>query len=204
MRTVIQISDLHFGTILEPTIEPLVRHISALAPDLVITSGDLTQRARRDQFTDAKNFLARLPEPQMVIPGNHDVPAYNLWRRLMEPLDRYKKMITPDLCPTFFDDEIAVVALNSARALVIKGGSLSEKQVNWAVEQFEKRSSSDQVRIVVAHHPFDIPPRLQGVDIIGGAEYAIHRFAQCGVDLFLGGHLHLVYVSSTARYKVPG
>jgi 3',5'-cyclic AMP phosphodiesterase CpdA len=203
MRTLVQISDLHFGTILEPTIEPLVRLINELRPDLVIDSGDLTQRARRVQFSAAVALHARLPQPLICLPGNHDVPAYNLWRRFAEPLDRYKKMVTRNLCPTYIDDQVAVIALNTARAFVIKGGRLNREQVEWAAEQFE-RLAGNQVRIIVTHHPFDIPTRLQGVDIVGRAQMAMERFAQCKVDLFLGGHLHLVHVGSTARYKIPG
>ncbi|MEO8198905.1 MAG: metallophosphoesterase [Gemmatimonadota bacterium] len=203
MRTIVQISDLHFGTILEPTIEPLVETIRRIQPDLVVTSGDLTQRARRVQYADARAFLDRLPDPQLVIPGNHDVPAYNLYRRFAQPLERYKKFITHNLDPAFIDDEIAVLTMNTARAMVIKGGRVSHKQVEDVVAAFH-RLDQGQARIVVTHHPFDLPPGLTGVDIVARADMAMPRFAQAGVEMFLAGHLHLVYFGSTSRYNIPG
>ncbi len=203
MRTIVQISDLHFGTILEPTIEPLHEMILALGPDLVVTSGDLTQRARRVQYADAKSFLDRLPQPQLVIPGNHDVPAYNLYRRLLQPLERYKRFITRDLDPMFIDDEIAVLAINTARAMVIKGGRINREQADSVVAAI-RRLDKGQAKIIVTHHPFDLPPGLTGVDIVGRADMAMKCFAEVGVDLLIAGHLHLVYFGSTARYGISG
>lgn len=203
MRTIVQISDLHFGTILEPTIEPLLATVAGLQPDLVVTSGDLTQRARRVQYAEAKSFLDRLPQPQLVIPGNHDVPAYNLYRRLAQPLDRYKRFITRDLAPFYIDEEIAVLTINTARAMVIKGGRVSHEQVDGVMEQL-RRLDKGQARIIVTHHPFDLPQGLSGVAIVARAAMAMEQFAKVGVDMFLAGHLHLVFFGSTARYGIPG
>ena len=191
MRTIVQISDLHFGTILEPTLNPLVAYLHELAPDLTIISGDLTQRATREQFVQAKAFLARLPVPQIVIPGNHDVPLYNVFRRFLSPLDLYDEIISTNHNPVFMDDEIAIVALNSARSFTFKGGDLSNDQLKHAVDAFS-HARNHQLRIVVTHHPFDIPVGLSGVSIVGNAKHAVEVFAECNVDLMLTGHLHLV------------
>ena len=83
MRTIVQLSDLHFGRLLPETVEPCLEAVRTLEPNLVVISGDLTQRARKWQYAQAKSFLAALPRPQLILPGNHDVPAYNLYRRLM-------------------------------------------------------------------------------------------------------------------------
>lgn len=202
MRTIVQVSDLHFGAILDATLDPLVDHLQRLAPDLTIISGDLTQRATREQFTQAKAYLARLPLPQLVIPGNHDVPLYNVFRRFVTPLDYYDELISTDHDPTFIDDEIAVVAINSARSLTFKGGDISEEQLQKSLSALT-RATNHQVRIVVTHHPFDIPAGLSGVAIVGNARKAIEAFAERNVDLFLTGHLHLVHRASGAVF-VPG
>lgn len=191
MRTVIQISDLHFGAILEPTLEPLVRYLHELRPDLTIVSGDLTQRAHTSQFAEAKAYLGRLPVPQLVIPGNHDVPLYNIFRRFAVPFARYDRYISPEHNPQFIDDEIAVVTVNSARSFTFKGGKLTGEAVQNAAQHFN--GLRGQVRVVATHHPFDIPVGLSGVTIVKGAANAVRVFAGCEVDLFLTGHLHLVH-----------
>jgi 3',5'-cyclic AMP phosphodiesterase CpdA len=202
MRTIVQLSDLHFGTILEPTIEPVISTVKELRPDLVVISGDLTQRAREHQFEEARAFLLRLPTPQLVLPGNHDVPAYNLLRRFADPLGRYRRIITEDLAPSFIDDEIAVLGVNTARSMVIKGGRISRQQIE-SLEAALSGLGKNQAKIVVGHHPFDMPQHLSGVAIVMNAQHAMKAFARHQVDLFLGGHLHLVYIGSTIRYQVP-
>jgi 3',5'-cyclic AMP phosphodiesterase CpdA len=201
VRTIIHLSDLHFGTILEPTPRHILDIVGTIKPDLVVVSGDLTQRARKIQYAEARAFLDSLPAPRLVLPGNHDVPAY-LFRRLLQPLDRYKRMIDRDLCPRYVDDEIAVLGINTARSLVIKGGAIDDEQLRWMEEQV--RTLGDQLRIVVVHHPLDLPPHLSGVDLVDNAAKAMETFARCEIQLFLAGHLHLVYFGSTARYGIPG
>lgn len=203
MRTIVHLSDLHFGRLLPETVEPCLAIVRELRPDLVVVSGDLTQRARKRQYAQAKAFLAALPRPQLVLPGNHDVPAYNLYRRLLQPLDRYKRIITRDLSPRYIDDEIAVFGVNSARSLVIKGGRINQEQLEWVEAQVQTLAES-QVRIVVTHHPLDLPEGLSGVRLVGNADAAMHTFARCRIDLFLAGHLHLTYFGDTARYGIPG
>jgi 3',5'-cyclic AMP phosphodiesterase CpdA len=202
MRTIVHLSDLHFGRLLLETVEPCLAAVTAIRPDLVVISGDLTQRARKWQYAQAKAFLAALPRPQLVLPGNHDVPAYNLYRRMLQPLDRYKRIITRDLAPRFIDDEIAVFGINTARSLVIKGGRINQEQLEWIEAQVQTLADS-QVRIVVTHHPLDMPEHLEGVRLVAGADRAMQTFARCKIDAFLAGHLHLTYFGNTARYGIP-
>lgn len=202
MRTIVHLSDLHFGSVLTPTLEPLLASVHALAPDLVIVSGDLTQRAREQQFRDVQAYLARMPRPLLVVPGNHDIPLYDVVRRFVSPLGRYTRLVTGDLSPSFVDDEIAVVGINSARSLTFKGGTLSHAQVARAAELFEALPPHP-VRVVVTHHPLDIPAGLTGVSVVRGAARALRRFAVCGVELLLTGHLHLVH-RAPASVLVPG
>jgi 3',5'-cyclic AMP phosphodiesterase CpdA len=202
MRTIVQLSDLHFGATLFTTVEPLLDIVGEVTPDLVIISGDLTQRARVAQFRDARAFLDRLPHPQLVIPGNHDVPLYDFVRRFVAPLDRYKQFITDDLAPSFIDDEIAVVGINSARSFVFKGGEIDAAQLDRAEAQFSK-ATRGQFRIVTVHHPFHIPSHIHNIQPVVGAQAAMERFAKLNVGLILAGHMHMIHESSASSY-VPG
>src|SRR5712691_6231696 len=129
MRTLVHLSDLHFGRVDEQLISPLISAVTEINPDLVAVSGDLTQRARSQQFLEARAFLGALPQPQIVVPGNHDVPLHNVFTRFLRPLDKYKRFITDDLQPVYADEEIVVVGVNTARSLTIKGGRINEEQV---------------------------------------------------------------------------
>src|SRR5215216_1335726 len=120
MRTLVHLSDLHFNRINGSVIAPLIERVRGIKPDLVAVSGDLTQRARSAQFKEARRFLDALPRPQIVVPGNHDVPMYNLFARFFKPLTKYQRYITNDLEPFYFDGEIAVLGINTARSLTIK------------------------------------------------------------------------------------
>src|SRR5258706_14178026 len=115
MPTVVHLSDLHFGRVDARLVAPLVRSIQAIAPDLIAVSGDLTQRARRSQFVQARAFLQQLPFPRIVVPGNHDVPLYNVAARFLSPLRGYRHYIERALEPVFMDEEIGVGGLINAR-----------------------------------------------------------------------------------------
>ena len=205
MRTLVHLSDIHFGRVDARCVPPLVRTIQSLAPDLVALSGDLTQRARTSQFVQARGFLQQLPFPQVVVPGNHDVPLFNLAARFLSPFDGYRRYITDDLEPVFQDGEVIVVGLNSARSLPFHGGGrLSEAQVTRAAARLAA-APPDAVRIVVTHHPFDVPHGHGDRDLIGQSAMAMSQLAAVGADLFLAGHLHVSHVGRTAeRYQIAG
>ena len=136
MRTIVHLSDLHFGRLDERIIGPLVERITSFQPSLIAVSGDLTQRARRRQFQQASAFLERLPFAKLVVPGNHDVPLFNVAARLVDPFGGYRRWISTDLEPAYIDGEVAVIGLNSARALITGGrGRLNLRQVEAAVER---------------------------------------------------------------------
>ena len=202
MRKLVHLSDIHFGRVDAEIIEPLIKLIADLKPDVVAVSGDLTQRARSEQFKEARAFLDRLPEPQIVVPGNHDVPLYNIFARFITPLDKYQKFITEDLSPFYADEEVAVLGVNTARSLTIKGGRVNEEQV---AEMREKLCpfGANVVKIVVTHHPFDLPEGFDDSDLVGRAQMAMETLADCGADVFLSGHLHVSHTGHTAkRYKI--
>jgi 3',5'-cyclic AMP phosphodiesterase CpdA len=204
MRTVVHVSDLHFGRVDPALLAPLRNAIAEARPDVVVVSGDLTQRARRAQFRAARDFLATLPMPQVVVPGNHDIPLYDVARRFLAPLARFRRYITDDPMPGFFDRELAVVGVNTARSLTFKGGRINIDQVRAVAERFEGLPEH-VTRIVVTHHPFDVPAGGDPDDVLGRAPMAMAEFARAEVDVFLSGHLHRSNIDTTAqRYRING
>ena len=203
MRTLIHLSDLHFGRIDPAILAPLVQFVREMKPDLVAVSGDLTQRARTAEYLAAREFLASIPFPQIVVPGNHDVPLHNLVSRFTRSLDRYQRYITPDLQPVFVDAEIAVIGVNTARALTWKDGRINWRQLAQLRETFQT-VPADRTKIVVTHHPFDLPAGAFG-KVVGRSRLAMKTLAECRVDLLLAGHFHIADTGQTAkRYKMPG
>jgi 3',5'-cyclic AMP phosphodiesterase CpdA len=205
VKTVAHLSDLHFGRLDEAVLDPLRLALERLHPDLVVISGDLTQRARKGQFRDAKEYLDSLPMPQIVVPGNHDVPLYNVVKRFLAPLKNYREIISDDLQPDYIDDEIAVVGVNTARSFVFKGGRINDEQVE-AVKAKLCGLPDGITKILVTHHPFDVPKDSgEGDQIVGRARMALEKLAGCGADLLLSGHLHDAHVGHTAeRYPIAG
>ena len=189
MRTVVHLSDLHFGRTDDTLLDPLVSAIRALAPDVIAVSGDLTQRARSAQFQAARAFLDLLPPPKIIVPGNHDVPLYNVFRRFFRPLERYRRYITDDLQPYYADEEIAVLGINTARSLTFKGGRINPDQIA-AAQQRLCSLSPEIVKIIVTHHPFDLPAGYPSSERVGRAKLAMDMLFSCKCDLLLAGHLH--------------
>jgi 3',5'-cyclic AMP phosphodiesterase CpdA len=204
MRSIVHLSDIHFGRVDPLVISPLIETIAKINPDLVAVSGDLTQRARSHQFKEARAFLDDLPKPQIVVPGNHDVPMHNVFARFVQPLRKYRRHITSDLRPFYHDEEIAVLGVNTARSLTIKGGRINEEQVAWMRERL-CASEPNTVKVVVSHHPFDLPEGHDERNLVGRARMAMEHLASCGADVFLAGHLHISHTTHSAtRYKIKG
>jgi 3',5'-cyclic AMP phosphodiesterase CpdA len=204
MRILVHLSDLHFGTVDETVVEPLIATIAELKPDVVVVSGDLTQRARSREFQAARAFLDRLPRPQIIVPGNHDVPLHNAYARFFQALDKYRRYITDDLTPFFSDEEVAILGINTARSLTIKYGRINEEQISSIRERL--CPFSDEVtKIIVTHHPFDLPEGHDEDELVGRANLAMEAIAKCGADVLLAGHLHVSHTGeSSARYKIAG
>jgi 3',5'-cyclic AMP phosphodiesterase CpdA len=203
MRTVVHISDLHFGRIDPPILTPLVTFVNALKPSLVAISGDFTQRARTVEYVEARHFLESMPFPQVSVPGNHDVPLRNLFLRFVRSLDSYRRHISDDLQPFYADEEIAVAGVNTARALTWKDGRINRRQLQQLRADFASVATGC-TRIVVTHHPFGLPAGAHG-RVVGRSRLAIKTLAECRVDLLLAGHFHIADTGYTAkRYNIPG
>lgn len=202
MRSIAHISDLHFGAADDLVAERLVESIDETRPDLVVVSGDLTQRARRSQFLAARAFLDRLNSPKLIVPGNHDVPLYNVIGRFANPLEDFQRYISSDLEPFFADGELAISGVNTARSLTIKGGRINGSQV----EKIRSRmlaAEENVLKVVVTHHPFDVAEGEDENAIVGRAQRAMTAIASCGADVFLSGHMHVSHVGhSNRRYEL--
>jgi 3',5'-cyclic AMP phosphodiesterase CpdA len=203
MRTLVHLSDLHFGRIDPPILAPLTSFIRDVEPDLVAISGDFTQRARTVEYVAAREFLDSIPFPQIVVPGNHDVPLRNVFLRFWRSLDSYRRYISDDLQPFFADSEIAVTGVNTARAFTWKDGRINSRQLTRLRADFAT-VSPELTKIVVTHHPFDLPAGAHG-HVVGRSRLAIRTIAECGVDMLLSGHFHIADTGYTAkRYNIPG
>jgi len=202
MKTIAHISDLHFGTEQAELAEALRAELAAAPPSLVVISGDLTQRARGRQFAAAQTYLASLPAPRLVVPGNHDVPLFDVARRLLAPLVRYRRFIAAELDPVYEDGELFVAGINTARSLTWKSGRISREQI----EALQVRLAATQARfrVIVTHHPFIPPPGVGSeavrIDLVGRAEMAMAVLDAGRVDLLLAGHLHHGYSGDTRTH----
>lgn len=200
-RVLVHVSDLHFGRTDPVLVETLVHTINDIKPDVLVVSGDLTQRARIEEFQAARAFLDRIPYPQVVIPGNHDVPLYNLYGRFVRRLDRFQRYITADLQPTYVDSEIAVLGANTARWFTWKGGALNLLQAA-RLRDAMCLLPAKVLKVVATHHPFDLPDGFSDRNLLHGARRAFAELMKCGADLLLCGHLHVRHAGTTVkRYK---
>lgn len=190
------ISDLHFGRVNRDVVKALLADLRDATPDLIVASGDFTQRGRRREFRAARRFLDRLPAEWIAIPGNHDLPTFNLIERVVDPFGRYKRHIAADLCPVWHGDHAVIVCMNTARSFGPHWnwahGRLSRRQIRDAAAIL-RRVPDDKLRIVVTHHPFIAPASNPGRRLVGRAGRAVRAFAAAGVDLLLAGHNHLSY-----------
>ena len=198
MKVVAHISDPHFGTE-DPRVVAGLRadldgHTGPL-PALVVLSGDLTQRARSEQFRASRAFLDGLRCPHLVVPGNHDVPLYNVLRRFLDPLGTYRAHVTEDLSPTYVDDELAVVGIATAHGFTRKSGKVSPAQIAEATGALA--GATTQWKVLVAHHPFVGPAAAQD-DLVEDAEAALVAFRAAGVNVILTGHLHISFSADAA------
>src|SRR6476660_6592195 len=193
MARLVHLSDLHFGAHDERLVEGVDWAIDELKPDLVVVSGDFTQRARTEQFREACHFLEVLRDrghEVLGVPGNHDVPLYDVLRRFLSPLARYRRFIDESLCPFVELPGIAVLGINTARSLTFKEGRINEEQVEFIRETFA-RTPTEAVRILVTHHPlFALTVGDETQRAIGRHELALDAIQDAGADMLLAGHVH--------------
>ena len=193
MARLVHLSDLHFGAHDEQLVQAVAWQIDHLKPDLVVISGDFTQRARTEQFREACEFLDNLRErghEVLGVPGNHDVPLYDVLRRFLSPLARYRRFIDDSLCPFVELPGVAVLGINTARSLTFKDGRINSDQVTFIRDTFA-RTPTESFRVLVTHHPlFALTVGDEVERAIGRQELALDAVEESGVDLLLAGHSH--------------
>jgi 3',5'-cyclic AMP phosphodiesterase CpdA len=199
MPRLIHLSDLHFGAHAPRLVEAVERKIDEAAPDLVVVSGDFTQRARTEQFQEACEFLERLRDAGhevLAVPGNHDVPLYDVLRRFLSPLTRYMRYIDDTLCPIQEIPGATVLGINTARSLTFKDGRINADQMRFIRETFD-RTDPKAMRILVTHHPlFALQVGESMTSAVGRSELALNAVGEAGVDMLLAGHNHDASVHS--------
>ena len=193
MAHLIHLSDLHFGAHDDRLVAAVEERVNDEKPDLVIISGDFTQRARTAQFQDACRFLSRLRESGhdvLGVPGNHDVPLYDVLRRFLSPLTRYRRYIDDSLCPFHQLPTAAVLGINTARSLTFKNGKINDEQIEFIRQTFS-RVDAAVPRILVTHHPIFALPTGDGVgEPIKNQADILQMIGEIGVDILLAGHNH--------------
>ncbi len=203
MPKIIHLSDLHFGAHDPMIVTAVEKRLDHEAADLVVISGDFTQRARKEQFEEAGVFLLRIRDAGhevLAVPGNHDVPLYDVLRRFLSPLARYKTFIDDSVCPFIQIDGAAVLGINTARSLTFKNGHVSHEQMDYIRQTFAE-TDVHQPRILVTHHPLFALPVGDGLKLshkMDDQDDALTAIAAAGVDLLLAGHNHRASVNDAA------
>ena len=203
MRILVHLSDLHFGRVDRGIVDALVKQLERIKPNVVAVSGDLTQRGRAREFREARSFLDMIGCPLIVVPGNHDVPLFNIVARFLYPLRGYQRHISKELRPFYQDEETAVAGINTTRSLTAKGGGVRIADVKWICDKLQ-RLDNRVVKIIVSHHPFELPDNKLPAGTTRSERNAFEVLARCGADVFLTGHLHVSYAGTSAASHMIG
>jgi 3',5'-cyclic AMP phosphodiesterase CpdA len=183
---VVHLSDLHFGAHRDELVESVLVDVAEQRPDLVVISGDWTQRARRAQFRRAQEFLAEVRGPVLTVVGNHDLPLFDLARRLVAPTRRYERYITPELTPVAVVPGVVGVGLATMPRWRWKSGRVSQRQADLVRDAWDD-CAPGAWRLLVSHHPV-LPAGLAGVL---GRRRLVGACAGAGVAILLSGHTHV-------------
>jgi 3',5'-cyclic AMP phosphodiesterase CpdA len=202
MSVVLQVSDTHFGTERAPVVEALVALAQQQRPDLVVLSGDITQRATPAQFRAARACVDRLGASVLAIPGNHDIPLLDLPARLLRPYAAFAQAFGPELEPVHASSDLLVLCVNTTRRWRHQNGEVSPAQIERVAARL--RAADDaQLRLVVVHQPAAVLRPQDAHDLLRGHTAALARWAEAGADLVLGGHIHLPYVMALPALARP-
>jgi 3',5'-cyclic AMP phosphodiesterase CpdA len=194
MTVVLQISDPHFGTEIPAVVEALVALSREIRPDLVVLSGDITQRARRAQFAEAAKFVARLEAGRLLaIPGNHDIPLFDVFTRVFDPYAGYRREFGANLAPRFDAPDCLVLGVKTTRRYRHVDGEISSKQRARIATELRNAAPS-QLRVVVLHQPVCVPRASEEHNVVHGNVAAVRAWSEAGADVLLAGHIHLPFV----------
>jgi 3',5'-cyclic AMP phosphodiesterase CpdA len=203
MSLLLHISDTHFGTEQAPVVAALEALARERLPDVLVFSGDITQRARRAQFGAARRLCERLGIARLLaLPGNHDIPLFDLVSRATSPYRHYLEAFGPRLDPVLETDDFLVIGVNTTRPSRHKNGEVSHEQIHGVATRLQG-ARPRQLRVVVTHQPADVYREEDEHDRLRGAEPALQAWSRAGADLVLGGHIHLPYVLDLAARPEP-
>ncbi len=194
MSRLLQISDTHFGTEQPPVQEALLAFAREQSPDVLVLSGDITQRATTRQFAAARHLVDQLAIPQrLVLPGNHDIPLFNLWRRMRAPYARFQQAFGSELEPVLDTPDWLILGVNTTRAWRHKDGAVSARQIARVGERL-RQAQPGQLRLVVTHQPALVARQRDAHNLLHGHAAAVQAWTAAGADMVMGGHIHLPYV----------
>jgi len=202
MSVLLQLSDPHFGTEQAPVAQALAALAQQQQPDLLVLSGDITQRATRRQFAQARAFTGRLGAPLLAIPGNHDIPLFDLGQRLFHPYARYREAFGNELEPSHTSRDLLVLCVNTTRWYRHKDGAVSLAQIERVASRLRTAKPS-QLRVVVVHQPIAVLRATERHNLLHGHAQAQQSWAAAGCDVVLGGHIHLPYVKALPGLARP-
>lgn len=205
MSLVLQISDTHFGTERAVAMGALRDLCAAQRPDVLLVTGDITQRARAREFAAARACFDSLGVPsRLVLPGNHDIPLFDLLTRAFDPYRRYTRAFGPALEGEVEREDLLLLSVNTTRRWRHVHGEVSERQIERVAARMA-RGRPGQLRLVAVHQPVAAITPQDTANLLRGCEPAVHAWAAAGVDAVLGGHIHLPYVVPlhTAQPTLP-
>lgn len=204
MRQIFHISDVHFGPLHLPEVAAgVLQFVDERRPDLVVISGDLTQRAKPGQFRQARRFLERITAPTIAVPGNHDVPLYRFWERFARPFGAYRNNFSRELEPVYRDREMLVIGVNTAHGWTFKNGRISLTRLQ-EVGKLLQAEPAGNFKVVVAHHHLIRAPWFGYQRVLANARQAVDLFTRLGVDLILSGHLHQSFIGNSEEFYPKG
>lgn len=196
MSVLLHLSDTHFGTEQPHVVSALLDLSRKVRPDIAVLSGDVTQRARSGQFLAARRFTEALGAAvTLVVPGNHDIPLFNLAARMVSPYANYRRAFGAQLEPQFCGDDALVLCVNTTRPWRHKDGEVSLAQIQH-VAQCLRKAAPRQLRVVVVHQPLLVIDDKDRDNLLHGHRMAAQTWTEAGADLILSGHIHLPYVRS--------
>ncbi|MGK7653897.1 metallophosphoesterase family protein [Roseovarius sp. B08] len=198
MIRLVQISDLHFGREDPDLLGPLREAVQDAAPDLVVMAGDFVQRARASQFRPAAEFMETLGHTWLGVPGNHDIPLYNLFLRAVDPFRRYRRWICEELEPSVDFGDVKVVGVNTTDPFAHQRGRIDSSDVQRVGDVISSRQG--RLTVVAAHHPFHHTADIEKKLMVGASE-ALEHWADCGPHIIMSGHLHQWLVEPFVRRK---
>lgn len=190
----LQLSDPHFGTVQAPVRQALLELAQQQRPDVLVLSGDITQRASPEQFAEARAFCDSLAIARMLsLPGNHDIALFNVFERLFRPYARYLRAFGPQLETSIELPDLFVTGVNTTRLWRHKDGEVSNTQIARVVRSLEK-TTPRQLRVVVVHQPVHVLRQKDEHDRLHNWQPAVSAWTAAGADIIMGGHIHLPYV----------